>query len=220
MAKRLAELEPPAELRARLLAGGRMSRRARNVRRRSFLVGLAAILTLSIVAPWIWRGSSGVSKPPLLDWQQACFAIFDDPAYALDVIDFDYPPLEAHLVENGASVIGELPFGDEINFPVGCKVLDWNKTKVSLACFDSKAGQLVHIFVLPRGGVDESLITNSVHREQVREFATVTWLREDIVVMVASKLTAEQLENVFAEGAVTVVGGMTDSALLAAAIRN
>jgi len=219
MAKKLGELEPPADLRARLLAGGRVSRRTRTFRRRSFFVGLAAILTLSLATPWILKGIKASSNPPLLNWQQACVAIFDDPEYELDVIDFDYEPLEAHLLKNGARVVGELPFGDEINFPVGCKLLDWNETMVSLACFDSKAGQLVHIFVVPRGGMDESLIRSGVHRQQVGKYATVTWLRDDIVVMVASKLSPGELEKVFADGVLAANDRTEDAVLLATAIR-
>lgn len=218
MAKKLGELEPPADLRARLLAGGRVSRRTRTFRRRSFLVGLAAILTLSLATPWILKGIKNSSKPPLIDWQQTCVAIFDDPAFALDVVDFDYEPLETHLLKNGARVVGELPFGDEINFPVGCKVLDWNEMKVSLACFDSKPGQLVHIFVVPRGGLDEALIRNRIHREQVGKYATVTWLRDDIVVMVASKLSPMELEKVFADGVLAASDVTEDTVLLATTI--
>jgi hypothetical protein len=161
---------------------------------------MAAILTISLATPWILKGLKSEPKPPLLDWQQTCVAIFDDPEFQLDVMDFDYEPLEAYLLENGAHVVGKLPFGDEVNFPVGCKLLAWKQEKVSLSCFDSKAGQLVHIFVVPRGGIDEALVRNRVHRELVGKYATVTWLRDDNIVMVASLLPAPELEKVFAEG--------------------
>lgn len=202
IAAQLRALEPELNLRARLLAGGRASRRARTSRtwRRGF--GLAAAITLA--AGLGWWGHAIIFDPParpaervapLLAWQRNAVGVFSNPFFGLDLEDTSYAPLQAHLVAHSAPVAGVLPFNDAIVSAVGCKVLQWREGTVSLTCFRSDTGELVHLFVGLRGGVDEALIQHGPHRVQVGAFATVTWMRGEHIVMVASKMPADQLER-------------------------
>ncbi len=203
IAHKLRALEPDPNLRARLLAGGRASRRALTWRTWRLGFGLAATVALATGLGWWAHGlvfkpsatAVHLGGPPLLAWQQHDLVIFLNPFFSLDLEKKNYQPLEAHLVAAAAPVAGELPFNDAIVSAVGCKVLEWHGDRVSLTCFLSKSGELVHLFVAPRGNVDESLLQHGPHRAQVGAYATVTWLRGDHIVMVASKLPADQLER-------------------------
>jgi len=65
---------------------------------------------------------------------------------------------------------------------------------------------------LPRGPVDETLIRHGAHRSQVGDYATVTWLRGDRVVMVASALPADRLDALLALSADGVADAMAAAA--------
>lgn len=200
IADKMRQLEPPTELRARLLAGGRASRPVTAFRRWYLPLSLAAAAVIAVgVAFWprqekIIRTADGT--PALVSWQRSCVGIFSNPFFSLDKTSDSYPPLEAHLLQCRAPTAGELPFNDAIADALGCKVLEWHGATVSLTCFHSKTGELVHLFVMPRGHVDETPLRRGAHREQVGSYATVTWLRNDLVVMVASKLPAGELDKV------------------------
>jgi len=203
ISRKLRELEPPPGLRARLLAGGRASRSTTRRRHVRWWFAIAASLFIVAGVTW-WAQLPGLPQPPppvngkpsLIAWQQKCIGIFG-LFFGLDVVDESYPRIESHLVSCRAPVVGELPFNNEaIEKAIGCKVLDWNGSTVSLACFQSEGGEIVHLFVMPRGAVDESLVKAGIYRAQVGDFATVSWLQRDLVVMVAAQMPAAELEGV------------------------
>jgi hypothetical protein len=126
--------------------------------------------------------------------------VFANPLFQLDLEDSTYEPLARHLLARQAPALEPLPFTDTIASAVGCKVLEWRDSIVSLTCFRSDTGELVHLFIGQRGRLDEGLLQHGPHRAQVGAFSSVTWLRGNVVVMVASKLPAEQLERTLRAG--------------------
>lgn len=204
--RKLQSKEPPADLRARLVAGARVSTSVKKRRGTpvAWWIGLAATVALvASTAVW-WRlrpvepGTELVARPALLEWQQSCLAIFNDPNFALDLMHGEYPPLEQHLTGHGTRVLPAIPFAPGAVGLVGCKVLAWRDQPVSFLCFKADTGELVHLFVMPRGTADEALLAAGPHRTFVGEFATVTWIQGDLVALVASKMTAERLESILA----------------------
>jgi hypothetical protein len=203
IAKKLRELEPDPALRARLLAGGRASLRARHWRtwRARFAIAAAVALTTGLGwwgHAWIFspaRHAASAEIASLRTWQRNAVGVFSNPLFRLDREARAYEPLEKFLLARDTHVAGELPFSDAIGSAVGCKVLEWRGGMISLTCFRSDTGELVHLFVGARNDVDTSELQRGPHRAQVGAFATVTWLRGDLVVMVASKLPAEELER-------------------------
>ncbi|BET69220.1 hypothetical protein ASA1KI_41380 [Opitutales bacterium ASA1] len=204
--RKLQSKEPPADLRARLVAGARPNTRTKERRGLpvAWWMGLAAAVVLVIFGAARWHlrpvspDSEYVGRPPLLEWQQSCLAIFDDPNFALDLMHAEYPPLEQHLTDHGTRVLPAIPFAPGAVGLVGCKVLAWRDQPVSFLCFKAETGELVHLFVVPRGTADETLIGARAHRALVGEFATVTWIQGDLVAFVASKMPAERLETMLA----------------------
>lgn len=202
ISQQLRALEPPDTLRARLLAGGRASRRARH--RRTWRVGLSLAAALALAAGTGWWAQSQLFAPvssetsrsaSLRAWQERCVGVFANPFFQLDLERPTYEPLARHLLGRQAPVADELPFNDTITTAVGCKVLQWRETVVSLTCFRSDTGELVHLFVSPRSALAPDAQPHGMQRAQVGAFATVTWQSGDLVMMVASKLPAEQLDR-------------------------
>lgn len=212
--RKLRELEPDPALRARLLAGGRASRRRSRVHR-AWRVTLAwAAVAVVVLGAGSWfamhprrdvEPAGTQSRPaPLLAWQRDAVAIFSAPDFRLDMQDTRYPPLEKFLAAHGLPVADEPPFTGGIASAVGCKVLDWRGTRVSLACFLSDTGELVHLFVRRRDGLDTAQLGGSALRMQVGDYATATWLQGDRIIMVASRLPAEALERMLARDPVAL----------------
>jgi len=196
----LGARNPPAELRTILLAGIRASRCHPYRRRRTAaIVGMAAALALACSSALLWwrfasdTASTVMTRAPLLAWQTACVSIFADPNFRLDLTGSDYSSLERHLVQRGTRVAGGLPFTAQAATPIGCKVLTWRGQPVSLVCFRVESGEVLHLFVVPRGIADEATLHHGPHHARVGEFATITWKHNDLIVMVASKMPAEQL---------------------------
>lgn len=220
IAQKLGGREPPAHLRARLLAGANASRKpSRSAQTVAWWVGIAAAAALVVFGAVFWRTShpdapeSVAARAPLLEWQQSCLGIFDDPGFALDLMDGNYPPLERYLVSHGTRILPELPFSPgSVDF-VGCKVLAWRGQAVSFLCLRARTGELVHLFVVPRGTADETLLADGPHRAVLGEFATTTWIRGDLIALVASKMPPAQLEALLGP---QVAGGFAPAVRLAA----
>jgi len=206
--RKLHPKEPPANLRSRLVVGALASRRPPTaVRRRGWWISLAAaaaVVALVAASALWWRtkpeGTTPeiAARPPLLEWQESCLAIFADPNFALDLMDPNYPPLEKYLLDHGTRLLPAVPFAPDAVGLLGCKALMWRDQPVSFLCFKATTGELVHLFVVRRGTADESLVTTGPHREQIGEFATITWSQGDLLALVASKMPATQLEGILA----------------------
>ena len=201
ISKMLLAESPPADLRTQLLAGLRASapypsrgRQLANVL--GIAAGVALVCGLALVVQRSASdGANGMiaGRAPLLEWQTACVEIFADPDFRLDLTGSAYPVLERNLLERGTRVAGELPFATDRLAPIGCKVLAWRGLPVSLACFRAEGGEVVHLFVLPRGVADESLLRVRAHSQHIAGFATITWLQGDLIRMVASRMPADRL---------------------------
>jgi hypothetical protein len=214
IAHQLRAIEPPTTLRAQLIAGGRASRRARNWRAWRSNLGLAATIALAAAVGW-WghsqsrfpssqRGSPHTSPGSLRDWQERCVGVFANAFFQLDFERPAYEPLSRYLAGRDAPVAGALPFNTAIVRALGCKVLEWRGAKVSLTCFRTDTGELVHLFVAPRSVFTDDALPTGPLRTQVGAYATVTWSRGELAFMVASQLPAEQLERTLETARVTL----------------
>lgn len=198
LAKKMRELEPPPELRSRLLIGVRASRKPPLWRRFRMPLGMAALFMVGLGIATLIRPPGYMvdeSAPTLTAWQKSCVGIFAHPFFSLDYFDESYAPLEDYLVKNGARVVaGTLPFGDGVTSALGCSVLEWREAPVSLACFNSEEGELVHLFAMPARHLESVDALETTHRTQVGSFATATWSQDDLVVMVASQMHQPELD--------------------------
>lgn len=210
--RKLQGREPPANLRARLLAGARASHQPRRGLHPAWWIGVAAAAALVFGSVVWWRGHRETpgpeiaARPPLLEWQNNCLAIFADPNFALDLMNGDYPPVEKHLLDHGTRLLPAVPFAPGAVGLLGCKVLAWRGQPVSFLCFKAATGELVHLFVVPRGTADEALLAAGPHREQIGDFATVSWVQGDLVAMVASKMPAAQLDGIITRAVAAAPG--------------
>lgn len=203
--RKLQHREPPASLRAQIVAGARASRPpgGSTTRRdwRGLAVAAAAVIALGAAGLWWWwhddsRSSGGIviTRAPLVEWQESCLAIFADPNFALDLMSGEYPPVERFLLDHGTPVLPAIPLTSGTVDLLGCKALTWRDQPVSFLCFKAHTGELVHLFVVPRGTAEETPLVRGALRTAVGEFSTVTWIEGDLIAMVASRMPAPRLD--------------------------
>jgi hypothetical protein len=148
IADKLGEVQPPANLRAMILAGVENRAPASRFTIRS-LLALAAIVVLSgmILIPLAIERSS---RSRLIEqFENANLTMLNSsPAPKLDLVTAEFSRTEEYLAEMKAPCIPDLP-GPLLDLPTaGCKTLRWKGQEFSLTCFRLPSGELLHVFVI------------------------------------------------------------------------
>ena len=211
VSRKLGEKEPPADLRARLLAGGRASRpAARRWRRRIWVLAIAAslllVVGLSLHTNLTQRDISTpeLAHTPLLDWQTSCVSVFANPLFSLDRTAADYVPLRNYLAASGVPYAEHLPYRSDLVSMLGCKALAWRGLPVSLTCVRDENGELAHLFVLDGKAISGDGLVDGPERGRVGDYSTLTWRQDGLLVLAASKLPGDRLEALLRQPSVVV----------------
>ncbi len=211
---KLAQKEPPAELRARLLAGGRASRPAGR-RWRGGLWALAIAATLLLVFGLSQRANltrrdlstPSLAHAPLLDWQTSCLSVFGNPLFSLDRTAAEYVQLREYFEASGVPFAVELPYRSDLVRMLGCKVLAWRGEPVSLTCVREGDGELAHLFVMDGKAIPGVGLADGPERGRVGDFSTLTWRQDGLLVLAASKLPGERLEALLGDRGAAALRG-------------
>lgn len=171
----LSSVPVPPDLKARLLqtVGETASvpaapRRARLLR--PAIIGLAATLLLSVSAFWILRQNeaivqsvqhsvSGTRPDDFTHFRDGMAYYIKQVYFRLDHFSGDLDSIESWLSNSQAPVYEDLPEALTALAPIGCKQLQWRGLEVSLVCFHTPDGKIVHLFLLDR----ESALQNQVN---------------------------------------------------------
>ncbi|RME89671.1 MAG: hypothetical protein D6766_14450 [Verrucomicrobia bacterium] len=191
ISRRLAEVQPPAELLERLLA-------QRVVAPGSFReqlpawIGLAASVVLLVYVALNWR-----TDLPVADFAAFRAEIVPETVRVqphLEVLDNDLAALGRALTERGAPAPGRLPEALERIKPTGCRVIDWNDRKVSMLCYRDGPLELHLLVVERRGflGAPEGDLTLPV---QAGPWAVAAWVDEERIYLLAGRTTADVLQR-------------------------
>lgn len=172
MAEKLRAIEPPAGLRATILAGARLAETPAHRRGRWGLPGwlaLAAAVAVLIGAGLWWR------------FAPVPGATFDDFAvnyvargFLLQSRQHDIPELKDWLVAHGAPRPGPLPASVEQLHALGCRILRFDGQAVSLLCFQ-RDGKEFHVFVSLRHQLTPRRAPRLNTVREVRGHAVVAW---------------------------------------------
>ena len=147
MAGHLRAVEVPGDLRARILAGAKVSRRrAWWALPRTWALAAALVLFAGLAALWPGKADG------LADWQRHGLAVLVEIIAAREPFDLPHPDaaaltawLHEHAVPEPAALGGKTP--------LGCKNIAWDGHRMSLICFDFGDGLMVHLFTTDRAGL-------------------------------------------------------------------
>ncbi len=78
---------------------------------------------------------------------------------------------------------------------MGCQILDWNGTQVTLVCFDTSDGQLAHLLVVDRDDLPGIVEPKELSLTVEKGWTTASWVTEDNVYLLAGKGDRPELRN-------------------------
>ena len=184
VAGHLRSVEVPPDLRARILAGAKVSRRRpwwALPRTRA----LAAALVVFAVIAGLWLGNTD----GLADWQKRGLAVLDGIEAnheSFDLEDHDAAALTAWLRGHAVPHIAALPAALDGKPTFGCKSIAWDGHKMSLICFDLGGGVAVHLFTTDRAGLAHLPPDGAPHFARNGAWTVAMWNEGDKTLMLAT----------------------------------
>ena len=149
--ERLRSVEPPTDLRRKILVGAKVSRPRPMWRRPAWIAAAAALAVALPVTVKYWPGASPVfASVTLSDFRTAT-------TQKLNAGHANFKPLasieevKVHLEKNTRSKSGVTVPGNLCHCPggtVGCEIFDWNGREVTLICFNAGKTGTVHLFTV------------------------------------------------------------------------
>lgn len=151
VAGRLRAVAVPADLRARILAGGAVSRpRPWWARPRWWALAAVVMVFAALAGLWVQK------ETRLADWQRHGLTVLEDLEASRTAFDFthgDAAVLTAWLRDHAVPQPGALPPALTGRKTYGCKTIAWDGHKMSLICFDLGGDVTVHLFTTDRAGL-------------------------------------------------------------------
>ena len=185
--ERLRSVEPPADLRRKILVGAKVSRVRHWWQRPAWLAVAAGVAVAFPLALKYWP-AAGPNTPvfasiTLPDFRAATTQRLNDGPGIKELATM--AEVEAHLAAN--SKVKQLPVPDALchcpHGTVGCAVFEWKGKEVTLICFNAGKPGVVHLFT-----VDASALADRPGGplyEIINGWQTCSWISGDRLMMLA-----------------------------------
>ena len=159
------DIAPPAGLEAALLKQvGARSERARWKTRYSWIGAIAALLVIGAGTVFLLpherliqsaqEAVTGTSPDDFEQFRDGMAYYISKVYFTLDHTSQDLDSIKDWLSSHEAPVFENIPVALGDRKPIGCKELSWQGREVSLICFHTDEGGIVHLFVMERSGAD------------------------------------------------------------------
>ena len=150
IARKLAEIAPPADLRARLLAAGQPAKKVAESRSGggwwTYRITAAAAVLALVLGMWsLWLRPHG--QP--ISAATADLSAFLTNGFQFDMKTSDMNQVRAWLAANNPNHPVNLPGALAQQRPLGCTGLTWRGYAGSLACFKMSNGMEAHLAMFP-----------------------------------------------------------------------
>lgn len=205
IAARMQSVPVPAELRSRILTGGRISRLSAGrlsrpepwfTARRLWAVA-AMVMMFAGLGVWYsigFRASSG-------GWEDQALATLSQLVSGQDTFDAKSPnvsDLQQWLRANGSPTIGSLPASLQRLASLGCKTVSWNGHPISIICFHGPGGELVHLAMMERAGMANPPPDGHPVYETRDGWQTAAWSQGEMAMMLITKAPEDRLRALLA----------------------
>ena len=167
LSERLCEVEPPGDLRAKILAGASVSATRPWYRRSSRWMAIAAAFLLFAGGAAWWVNRPFVSGGENYAAYRTDMGTYLSRLFLLDFKSEKLEDLRSWLGREHGILDIAIPEALAAHPSVGCEVIRWHEKTAYLVCFDV-GGELVHLFLLPGGRAIDGVPT-----EEGMQFATV-----------------------------------------------
>ncbi len=198
MSEALCSVPIPRDLRASILAGGKISRPHFWAGRRTLLALAAGIVLLAALAG-VW-----LNRPPRLDrWQEDALAAV--PKILSRQIAFDYKAsdvaaLQQWLQAQNAPAPPAIPASLQSVPTLGCKTISSGGKPVTIICFRLPTNEMVHFVVTDAADVTRPPPARPQFVQQ-DGWKTASWTANGRACMLATKAPERELREVLARSA-------------------
>jgi hypothetical protein len=186
----LQSIPPPADLRAGVLAGARVSH-PRRWDTPIWAIAAAVALVATIAAflfPWF-------RPPEFAGWQEKALSYLSGTVI-LDRQSPDTAELQEWLRANRSPAAGAaLPPALAGLKAAGCKTLTWNGTPVSIICFHLGGDRLVHLVIVNRDSLPSAPPFDSPRFASSGHWNTASWSTGDKSMMLATDAPVDVLKR-------------------------
>ena len=206
LALKLRQVQPPAGLRDRILAGGKVSRvtwrqwfgrRVLGPFNGGGLLAAAAIVLLIGVA--LVMQYAGVGAPT--DWQAVAVAEVEKIEHAEATIDHqvsDMPEIRTWLAAQTSPVPGgSVPAALAKCGIYGCSKRMWKGQAMTIICFKMDAKNDVHLIALSNANLSTPPPQGVPEYSEVGGYVTASWSEGSMTMMLTGKVKREALEKLF-----------------------
>lgn len=192
VAGKLSGLRPPAELRARILAGKPVSKPVIAVSFRNWLAIAAAFAVLLTIGFTLLR-----PKPATVADFGAAAArfVYEEWDHRFDLEEPDANRIRQWLADQKAGLPADIPANVAGRKLYGCKVYEWNGHKATLVCFSADDGGTIHLVMTARDATTNPPGETPVHFRQ-GDYNMAAWSRGSQVYLAMTKSPKAELEKV------------------------
>ena len=206
IAARLQSIPVPADLRSRILTGGRVSRPRPWFSTRDLLAIAAGLMIMAGLGTW-YAGTGSHRSPsaewhlaglprPVTEWQDTALATLSQLVAGKTEFDAKSPnvtDLQQWLRTKGAPVASAMPASLHGMPSLGCKTISWNSYPTSIICFHAPGGELVHLAMTVRAGIADSPPEGWPLYATRDGWQTACWTQGDMTMMLVTKAPESQL---------------------------
>jgi hypothetical protein len=206
----LASVRPPEGLRDQILSAMKMEKEGvvpiRVAPRRSWkrpLALAAAVIFGAFVAVQVTSGPGSIDGSlNAQNVEQFTIKALDSSTFKLDERNTNPMSLVSWLQERKLPAPKSLPMGLSGAPGIGCKVLELNKKKAALICFELKSRKIVHMIALDRADIVGTLpaiagAKAACHGCKVTGWSSVAWEDGGQAYVLMGKMTPSELKSVF-----------------------
>jgi hypothetical protein len=187
---KLAEIPPPASLRATILAGDKIEPLTRRHHLPYWLAMAAAIVVLCVIGGGFHTGQH-VSNSR---YDEAALAYLGTNGPTLGMISPDHEKVMAWLKQQNAP-IGQMPATLATMPTVGCQKYTLRGHSVSLVCFTMAGGQLVHLFMIDQRALTDPPQANTPEFKQMQGWSTASWSDDRMSYLLATQASPDALRQ-------------------------
>lgn len=188
--------DPPSSLKSALLAQRRFVHENDPAGRTRWILGMAAAVLVALGIGIGMLQVKQISDPKLAVYRADMTDFAKTKLNRLDLVTKDVGEIRQWLNDEGGYGEFVLPSGLEGRPGVGCRLLDWQGSRVSLICFELANGRVVHLFVVNQDAVGAfSFSTPEFHEAQ--GVVTAAWSGQGLTYILMCKTgTLDDLKSV------------------------
>jgi anti-sigma factor RsiW len=197
IAASLQSVPVPADLRSRILTGGRVSRPRPWFSTRHLWAIAAMIVAFAGIGSWYENGSRRMSD----QWQDDALAALTQLVSGKSSFDAQSPKvadLEQWLRSNGSPVTGDIPGRLQQMASLGCKTIYRDGHPVSIICFHGPGGELVHLAMTSKAALANPPPEGQPVYAERDGWNTASWSQDGMAMMLVTKAPESQLRSLLA----------------------